>query len=351
MTFRLSRRTIAAVLAVVAAAAATLYFIQQRRQVSQALPLPSLRTVCVGRMLVDLPEEMTLSGDVEFFYGLTADHVRAKVQAVKANAGRRDLERAVNERIAELKNRYERKAPEQHRYISHRTVDDNTVVVLSYGEAMIGELVEVFVLRGSALGLMSRDVYQNEGGRIDRREDIESALITMASRTTAVGDPAEAGKGTCIGGLLINDHYDGEVFSVGARDSKHPDLVIEVFMNSMISKSDGGLLKRWDRRIGMMAELGVRPNLLRRGSVTVVGRAGEQLVDTQRYNGKMARIFAAETLLRSPATFAEPYLKLNMNLGGQVPSGEYVDPSFTEADSLVLWDRILKSIRPRPGAV
>jgi hypothetical protein len=82
----------------------------------------------------------------------------------------------------------------------------------------------------------------------------------------------------------------------------------------------------------------------------LAGRPAEELVDAGQERGKTVRVFDAETLLTKPSSFAEPQIHVDMRMGGQIPGGEYIDPSFSEAEGLKIWDTVISSIRRRPGA-
>ena len=331
-------------------AAAIYQLTEQRRDVSQAQPLPELRTVCVGRMLFDIPVDMEIQGDVEFYYGLTKDFQSATVQVVESKATQQDFDKVVKNRIAELSSRYEARTPTNNFLAAVRRIDDDTELILAHEEpAMKGYFsVEVFVRRGDAIGKLSRDVFPN-----DKSEDIEFKVLSLASRITAVGDPLRAGKGTCLGGLLINEVQDGEVFTISTRSTRYRDVVLGISMNSVIAKSDGGMLARVDRKADLLAKFAPGLRELRRGSTMIAGRPAEEMVTYGKNEaGKLQRQLDAETVLTEPSTFAQPQIHIDLAVGGQDPdTAEYVDPSFTEADTLKLWEMLIKSVRPRPGAI
>jgi hypothetical protein len=320
-------------------------------------PLPALRIVCVGRLLFDLPADIELKGDVELYYGLDKDFDTAMVKPLKEGVDQAAFEKIVAERIAELTQDYNASSASKNMLSGVRKIDDQTVMILAYTELPGTYVSEALIRRGQAVGIVKRDVYNNAdmGGRTDDPADIEAKVLALAQRITAVGDdPARIGTGTCIGGLLIDADHDGEVFTLGARSSRHRDVTLGIDMNSIIAKSDGGMLARWDSKADMIDKL-TRGALhtSRRGATTMASRPAEELLTYGRNTaGKLERTFNAETRLLKPSSFAEPQFHIDMHMGGQDPeTGAYVDPSFSEPDALELWDAILKSIRPRPGAI
>jgi hypothetical protein len=298
---------------------------------------------------------MEVKGDVELFYGLTKDFETAEVWTVKQGASKADFDRIVRQRVAELERSPHGSSPTNNKLALMRSINEDAVLVRSYTEGS-ALLAEVFLKRGQALAKLSRKIYRNDwatDGRVDDPEDIEAKLLALADRITPLGDPMTSGKGTCLGGLLINELHDGEKFSVYARSSQFPDVSFGLYSDSMVSKDDGGLLQRVDRKASDIAALGVKLVDIRRGKTQVAGRPAEELASYGKNSaGKISRQFDAETLMLGPSTFAQPLLHIDMSMGGQHPTtAEYADPSFTEADSLKLWDAIIKSIRVRPGAV
>lgn len=349
------KQAAALMLAAAVALAAAYQFIDHERHMSQALPLPELKTVCIGRLLIDLPVDMEIKGDVELFYGLTKDFETAEVWTVKQNASKADFDRIVRQRIAELEASYIREAPTKNALAEWRTIDDGTVLIRRNEESMVSRVAEAYVLRGKSIGKITRTIYNNAefGGRVDDPADIEAKVLRVARGVTPLDDPLKSGKGTCLGGLMINEMHDGEKFSVFARSSQFPDVSFGLYSDSIVSKDDGGMLQRVDRKAPDIARLGIRISDIRRGKTQIASRPAEELLNYgKNSSGKIERQFDAETLLLGPSTFAHPLIHIDMSMGGQHPTtAEYVDPSFAEADSIRLWDAIIKSIRLRPSAI
>jgi len=326
----------------------------KNRDVTPTQALPPMRTVCIGRLLVDLPSDVEPDGYVTLYYGLDKDFDTAEVQTIDQGVDQAGFERIVAKRVAELAQDYDAKTPSKNRLAATRKIDDQTILVLAHDEAFGAYMSEAWILRGRAVGSVKRHVYNNAefGGRVDNPVDIEAKVLALAQHITAIGDPVKTGKGTCLGGMLINGDFDGEDFTVAAGNSRVADLRVGMAINSFIAKSDGGLLHRIDSKADMLAKAGYfTATFLRKGKTTIEGRPAEELVVEAKERGKLFRQFDAETLLLRPSSFGEAHIHMDMHMGGQVAGGEYVDPSFSQADSLQLWDAIIKSIRLRPGAL
>ncbi|MFT3721051.1 T6SS immunity protein Tli4 family protein [Pseudorhodoferax sp.] len=317
--------------------------------IKSAMPLPELRTTCIGRFLIDLPVDMEFSGDVDFYYGLTKDFQTTKFEPLAFLSDQHKFRRLVEKRLGDLRAQREPDTPTHTHLAESKVIDDFSVLIVSYREPFPALKMEIIMQRGNSIGRISRKIYNN-ASQTDNPKEIESELISMAHRITAADDPLHAGKGTCFGNMLINDNHDGEVFTVFAGSKRYPDIGIELFIDSMLAKNDGGMLRRIDNEIGALKMIADTGTIVRRGKTIVAGKAAEEIVKTFKEKNKVVRHFDVETLLPTPARLNDPHIHLGMRMGGQVASGEYVDASLSESDSLRLWDDMLKSVRVRPGS-
>ena len=311
--------------------------------------LPEMRTHCAGRYLIDLPVgfEQEPSSDVDLIYGLGKDFRRVKVALLRESGTQPTFDSLVNKRAAELAADYHFKSPSKTMLALLQRKSQTLALVRTYFSPRMLDLFkeEVFAERGPVVAVFKDDVGENE-----RPEDIEANLLRVVESTSAMSSPDQAGRGTCLGPLLINAGQDGEFFYLSFKSKAAPDVVVHIDMNSMLAKSDGGLLNRWDSKAGLLAKLDFSSSTLRRGKVTIGGMAGEELLSKGKDNGKVVRGFSAETVLLKPATFAAPSLAISMSMGGQNEAADYVDPSWTDEEAMKIWDAIVKSIRARPGS-
>lgn len=308
------------------------------------------RTHCVGRFLIDLPAdfEQTKGSDVDLIYGLGKDFRSVKVQVLRAEGSQPSLDSLVKTRSAELSSQDHLKSASKSMLAMLRRVNDSAVLIRSYDSPdMLNYFkAELFAEKNGSIGVFKDEVHKNE-----RPEDIEDKLLRVAERTSFAPDVNQAGRGTCLGHLLMNAGQDGEILMVSFRAKRWPDVLIQLDMNSMLTKSDGGLLTRWDRNAGALNKLDFQSSTLRRGKVTVGGMPGEELLSKGKDRGHVVRSFTAESLLLKPATFSTPSLAISMNMGGQLDSPEGRDASWTDDEAQAIWGAIVKSLRLRPGAL
>ena len=312
--------------------------------------LPAMRTHCVGRYLIDLPAdfEQMLVSDVELTYGMDKNFRTVNVTVARAAGSQPSFDGIVNKRASELAADYHFKSPSKTMLAFRQRLNETTALVRSYDSPDMLDYfkAELFAEKGFSVGLFKADIFKT-----DTPDDIEAKVLKVVERTSFAPSPDQAGRGTCLGPMLIDAGQDGERLTLAFRSKSVPDVLIEVDMNSMLAKSDGGLLKRWDSKAGMLNKLDFHSTTLRRGTVAVGGMPGEELLNKGKEQGHVVRGFTAEALQTKPATFSTPSLAISMNMGGQLESSDYVDASWSDEGAMAIWDAIVKSIRLRPGAV
>jgi Tle cognate immunity protein 4 C-terminal domain len=312
--------------------------------------LPAMRTHCIGRFLIDLPSdfEQHLASYAELFYGLDKNFRKVNVEVVRAGGAQPSFDAIVSKRAAELAADEHFSSPSKSMLALQRRIDENTVLIRSYKSprSLDSYVSEYIAQRGESSARFSSRVY-TEG---EAAEVVEARILKVVEQTRPVLAFDDAGRGLCFGRLLIDAGQDGELFNLTFRSKSLSDVVIQIDMNSLVAKSDGGLLKRWDGNAGLLNKLDFQSSTLRRGKVAIAGLPSEELLSKGKEKGHEVRSFAAETLLSKPASFAAPLLAISMSMGGQVSGDDYRDASLSEREALALWDAIVRSIRPRPGA-
>ena len=315
-------------------------------------PLPPMRTHCIGRLLIDLPDDFELAplSEVELIYGLDENWRKVKVTVPGTDDPQSTLQTLTAKRMAELTARFSQETPSKNFLDSVSNIDADTIRIRGHEEPEMKGYFRstVFARKDKAIGEFQADIYKK-----DKPENIEAKLLSIAQSTRYITDPGKAGKGACLGPLLINAGQDGEWFMLSFYSPKDPVIHIGVNMNSLRAKAeDGGLIARTDSRTAeFLKPMGIKLDFFRRGQVSIDGEPGEEQAFRYEENGVKHLSFAAETRQSSPATFDAPVINVEMKLGGQLLNGEYRGASMNEKDALALWDAIIKSIRPRPGAV
>jgi Tle cognate immunity protein 4 C-terminal domain len=344
------RRFVVALGSAMAMAAASCADGIQGSNVATTFKTSPMRTHCLGRFLVDLPEglEQTPGSEVDLTYGLDKNFRTIKVKVLRSIGSTPTLEATVAKLTTELSARRSDETPTKSMLASVRQVNTDTALIRAHEEPVMRGYfrAQVVAKKEDAIADVVADIFKR-----DTPETIEAKALAVADRTTFIRSHAAAGRGACLGPLLIDAGQDGETFTVSFQAKQWPDVTLSFYLNSLVAEPGEGLLRRWDSKSGMLGAVGFKSTTLRRGKVQIGGKPGEELLSQGKEHERVVRHFTAEVLRDAPASFLVPQMSIDMEMGGQIRSGEYVDPSFSETDALALWDAIIKSIRPRPGAV
>jgi Tle cognate immunity protein 4 C-terminal domain/Tle cognate immunity protein 4 N-terminal domain len=337
--------------ALVALALAGCTKVNQGTEVTSPTSSIQQRTYCLGRLLVDMPEdfEQTLGSDVELTYGLDKNFRRTKVELLRTKGSMPSFEVLVAKRISELTREENSDAPSKNMLSSSKRSNANSVVIRAYTSAGRLNSFNIQLIREIGTSIAR---FQDSAYREDDPNAIEANLIGVGARTTALTNPIGGlAKGACFGPLLIDAGQDGESFTVAFKTPRMPDVSISFDINSLVATSDGGLFKRLEKKSGLLAQAGMGPNSYRKRKVMFGERPAEEVFRTGKERDHVTRQFIAEVVMDKPATFAAPMIAINLSMGGQVGPEDYRDASMSEAEASAMWDAILKSIRLRPGAL
>lgn len=316
------------------------------------IELPKMRTHCIGRYQIDLPEEfiMTKGSFLTLYYGLDKNFQKVEIQNHRHQGESPSLSRLVEAEKAALVGRYHFKSPSKNMLAAIKEVDRDSILIEEYyGQDVIDSLkLYLFAQRGEAIARLQNKKYSDD---IEPRplSFFESQLARIANNTRYVASPEQAGRSSCLGTLAIDDKQDGEVYSLYFYSEKHPDVGINIDMNSLIEKGDGGLLARVSGKAALLRALDFSSTTLRKGKRQMAGRPGEELLDSGKQGGKIQRYFTAETLITEPSNISRPVIAISMSVGGEQDkeTNAYLDPSMTEKESLAWWDAIVDSLRAR----
>ncbi|HLO65273.1 MAG TPA: T6SS immunity protein Tli4 family protein [Azonexus sp.] len=319
---------------------------------NDTIELPEMRTHCIGRYQIDLPEEfvMTKGSYMALYYGLDKNFQKVEIQNHRQRGDSPSLERLVGAEKSALVNDEHFRSPSKNMLAAVKEVNRDAYLVESYISARDVDSLKLhlFAQRGEAIARLQNKKYSDD---IEPRplSFFESQLTRIANNTRYVATPEQAGRSSCLGTLAIDDKQDGEVYSVYFISEKHPDVSIHIDMNSLTEKGDGGLLARVSGKAGLLRALDFSSKPLRKGKRQMAGRPGEELLDSGKQDGKVQRYFVAETLITEPSNLNRPVIAINMSVGGlqDKQTNAYLDPSLTEKESIAWWDAIVDSLRAR----
>lgn len=307
-----------------------------------------MKTLCVGRFLVDLPADASV-------------HIgRIFVSGYDVTSSVEESDQEYSERAEKIK----AGIVESNGEVQHRVLE--SVMPISFAEG-----------RGTVLTYNRRDAKAFEGKRIVTIEDIDVQGIVRISgvsiTATAEGMALDSGnglarlferfralapdeipqeRGFCIGHAVVRDPYDhpeneGVVLFAGLPG--HPD--VNIVLSSMAGTDPAPrLLKRHaasrERRPFFMRWAFTN---LRERERTINGLTGDELVIRVREPNFTTGYSFQWEVQGEPDDVLAPLLTLEFESGSNpVAGGKPLSSSLSEERMFELWERIASSIRLRP---
>jgi hypothetical protein len=309
-----------------------------------------MKTHNLGRQLLDLPDgfEALPGSQATLYFGLTEDAIEVAVELLAGVGTAEDFAARVQQRVAEL-------TAARHRplnrpmLVRERAVDRGRLHLLrSYKNGSLTDVFrsEVFCRVGTAIARLETR------SEADTADATEEQLLHWAAEVTAAVPGTAAGRGFCIGPMVIGTRHDQEISTVHFRSPAAPEVLITVWANALAPNPDPSLLARWDQNRSALSQLGPgMPGVLRRGPVTLAGMAGsEELLTRAQINGRVVFQFNAESRRPRPA-MVTPLLNLTLDTEPVGRPETWPKASWNGEQVLAVWDAMVHSLRPRAGAV
>jgi hypothetical protein len=308
----------------------------------------NMKTACVGRFLIDLPETMDYSYGQVYLDGLWISAQEETQGAFEARVLARQAE--VDAGLNEIgkKNLEKLENYESHGFAGKILVFGRNITKgLEDGKPKEWTSVklEAYVhANGKSFNFKADGYDPTLTG--DLRKLIDKLRLVPPEEI-----PSEPG--FCFGhGMFLDplpaDQTEGVAMFAGFRD--HPDLAMVLDTRAGTEPDKEGRLARTDR-IDAAMPLWQKPLLtkIRKGKRTIHGVEGEEVLEGGReLNFVSVYLLDWEVNGTSDNVFL-PYMHLEMSTGHPVNAGARPVMSFLGEDALVqLWDKISSSIRVRP---
>ena len=331
---------------------------QKEKQIVTELTA-NLKARCVGRYLIDMPEETS-----EYGYA-TVQGVDITAQAMTEDAWRQEIA----QREATLK---ATKSIDAYPflYVAGAARGENTYYFVHRGtvhddpsrrniEAYKWDRGYRFLLKYEAYDYTHPDQTDDS---IVRKMAIKNNYPEMVDLVLGLleklrGRPKEeipTEPGLCFaGGFLPGKVADDQYASGGFTLKNHRDVGFDVAADTG-SQGNTSLLQRTDSlelRAFLKAADG---RVIRKGVVDLSGlRAEEWLSEGRRPGDGRGNVFSLK-VNETTSRPASPYLSLDMTTGGQLEvQGKFVNldtGSITTGEAVALWDAVSRTVRIRPGA-
>jgi hypothetical protein len=312
-----------------------------------------MKTVCVGRMLIDLPEEAQVELYGQWLDGFDVQALAESPEAFKARVAAREAEiRGKPDRLGGHNNlELAREVNTGHGlvgkiFVHTRNVSEGT-------EGYSAETLRHYRYEGVALEAH----VHGHGISIDvSAKDYDPDLIDHLPRLVSqlVPNPANqipGGAGFCIDRAWIRDPLSaeqGERITMAVKLPSRPDIGINFDTIAGTKPDPRGLLERHAAsRARLPAVLNLRVTDLRAAPRAIGGLAGDELVQ-RVIEDNLAIVYGFQWELNGTEDNVYlPDVALTMATGRG--EDEPVRSSLSEPAALALWDRIAGSLRVRPA--
>ena len=326
--------------------------VDRRDQHKVARMTDKMKTVCVGRFLIDMPEEAQLelrgaridSFDIASF-DEAEDEFRKRVADREAQLGATPDWRGGDKNLESVRDVKTSSGLIGKIFIHSRTVTEGT-----QGNGLGG--VERYRDEGISTEALvhgygiSIDLFSKDRG-IEWIEDLPR-LVNQLAANPENRIPAEPG--FCMDRLYMRDPLSAEQreqIMMFARLPSHPDVEIMFILGAGLKPYEQGLLARTDAADAKwsIADL-MRVTRLRGAPREIGGLIGEELVErVVEANEARVHSFWWEVIGTEDNVFV-PHLVFKMTTG--IGQRKPVPSSLSDGAALGLWDKITSSIRLRP---
>ncbi|KQV89813.1 hypothetical protein ASD15_24165 [Massilia sp. Root351] len=325
-------------------AGARLVKIIQEDQMKMRIAEMPMKTVCVGRFLIDVPKHAIVSfgatrlagWSISVDYDETDDAFEARLAAtetelrtMKNEKGWNSLESVANIIADGLSGKV-------------MLFDREWGYLVEFGERVYSTSAKV---RG--LARLHGVSFEFRAEALDSKDIPELVRIIKQVRNRD-GEAIPSESGFCFDNSLVADplhagQNESTVMFVGLQS--HPDLSIA--LRSTAGIAHGRTLLQRDADTNFRSEYRWSVHNFRLGDRIVNGIPGQELMDRIReHSGVTGHDFEWEALSKKDSVFT-PNLGLEMSTGHGRP-GAPVQSSLSDVEAIALWDKILSSLRVRP---
>jgi hypothetical protein len=317
---------------------------------STAITSTTMNTHHIGRYLIDLPEGFELLGEtlVHLYFGLDADAVRVDFTLLTSRCTDEDFRLRVAKRIAELSAQRHRKLDRAMLVFERSIVAGRQHLIRSFDNIGLTNFFRSDIFTHVGAALVHLTALSKEGAQ----EKNERYLMQVAEQLLPISADETSQRGFAVGPVLIASKHQQEIGSIEFFSATTPDVSIIVNINALTPDTVPALLGRWDSNLPLvMRVMPGGPGTVRRGKVAIAGMGGEELLIKMQIHDRRVMKFFAESHRAEPS-LASPLIELRLNtepLG--VDEGDWKPPLWSEKETVAVWDRIVRSIRPRPGSV
>lgn len=319
--------------------------VEEKKMNEWVLAMP-MKTVCLGRFLIDIPADSPVSFGQAFRAGWRISAIASETAerySVRLETRETELRVAKNEKgwdSLESVMKVDTKDVQAKIFIHQRK--------WNYGIEN-GKRVDYENVAIEAIAHAGQTSYVISADLIDVIDANELAQLIKQIRPRT-NDEVPSEPGFCFDGGIIRDPFhaslgESTVLFVGLKN--HPDVAIALDTHAGIEI--GETLFQRDAKNDIRQQYASHFHVLRRGKRALNGIPGEEILDrVNEPNGSTLHGFMWESLSKKDDVLL-PHLSLELDTGKGRP-GKPVNSSLSDAAVLALWDRISSSLRVRPVA-
>ena len=318
-----------------------------------------MRSWGLGRQLFKLPKAFVFATGnyVTLQYGLTTDFNTAEITFIGANVSQKEFMSMVKERQALIAAQTNDESKGSMLLLT-KQLTDNSVLLRYYRSTEISRsrIHELHILLEDNYFVIKTESFDQSGIAVE-----EARLQTLISQIRLVTDPSQAGSGFIFGPIVIDSNQDGEVATINFYDSRHDDLKLAIYINAVSKDEDPSLLGRSKE---------AEAHVLREGKTQLGSMHAEEWLGRSNLNDRVETRFSIESNRPVPG-LTQPWVSMELDSGGQTYAwdtrhdlsvnlrhlppetypAKFVTSSLTDYEAISLWDAIVHSVQPRPGAV
>ncbi|NYE59793.1 hypothetical protein FHW58_000945 [Duganella sp. 1224] len=291
-----------------------------------------MKTQCIGRSLVDLPDGYGLKSGASAAFTpqqVAVESARIDVR-VKPIENQTAFVAAIKTRQAELAD------------ASHGETDKLTLTRELPDGAVLYRVNEIADAYQSEIHWLLRDQYlvATIHSYKNQAPQAEELLFALMKNIAPQETPNDAPGSFCFSGLSVSGSYRAESATLRFKNPASPDIVFAVDVDTFRPDDAESLLQRVGGPDSLLRKFEARESVLRKGELTVSGmKAQEWGASVELGEEKEKQLgFTLETMRAAPSP-AAPKIHFEMTVKG--------NSAKDEAGMLALWDSVTRTIRPR----
>jgi hypothetical protein len=300
----------------------------------------SKKTICLGRYLIDLPNDATVQASFTYAGGLIE---------TRRNVSQSMFEQLVSTREFSLKSTPHKLGGSQ--WVGRTNLGDNKVLLQSWVDATTTQNIhknETFIYLQDKLTLFLRNTESNS---IAQPRTIERAKVIASSYRYKDENEIPAGVGFCINsGFLASKAPNGEKYSAVIDLKQFPSvsMSIDSYVTGAPTK---GLIERSNSAISSISNAFAGITILRKKAHNVGPVKGEEVLIRANEGSKHSYEFNWKS--EGQANSVEfPAMSIRLATADKKKDGDVIDAPFkNDKEVLELWDSLLYTLRLRPGAI